>query len=63
MTQQEYAGSLTRWSCLSCPAGARACGRDIRSTRRRGHWDEFVRTGDWDTGTRPPMALVSKRPV
>ena len=22
-----------------------------------GNWDEFVRTGDWDTGTRPPMAL------
>jgi NADPH:quinone reductase-like Zn-dependent oxidoreductase len=22
-----------------------------------GNWDEFVRTGDWDLGTRPPMAL------
>jgi len=22
-----------------------------------GNWDEFVRTGSWDTGTRPPMAL------
>jgi NADPH:quinone reductase-like Zn-dependent oxidoreductase len=22
-----------------------------------GNWDEFVRAGDWDTGTRPPMAL------
>lgn len=22
-----------------------------------GNWDEFVRTGDWDTGARPPMAL------
>ena len=22
-----------------------------------GHWDEFVRTGGWDTGARPPMAL------
>ena len=22
-----------------------------------GNWDEFVRTGDWDTGVRPPMAL------
>jgi NADPH:quinone reductase-like Zn-dependent oxidoreductase len=22
-----------------------------------GNWDEFVRTGGWDTGTRPPMAL------
>ena len=21
-----------------------------------GNWDEFVRTGGWDTGTRPPMA-------
>lgn len=22
-----------------------------------GNWDEFVRTGDWDLGRRPPMAL------
>jgi NADPH:quinone reductase-like Zn-dependent oxidoreductase len=22
-----------------------------------GNWDEFVRTGGWDTGVRPPMAL------
>ncbi len=22
-----------------------------------GNWDEFVRTGSWDTGARPPMAL------
>jgi NADPH:quinone reductase-like Zn-dependent oxidoreductase len=22
-----------------------------------GNWDEFARTGDWDLGTRPPMAL------
>lgn len=22
-----------------------------------GHWDEFVRTGGWDTGPRPPMAM------
>jgi NADPH:quinone reductase-like Zn-dependent oxidoreductase len=22
-----------------------------------GNWDEFVRTGNWDLGTRPPMAL------
>jgi NADPH:quinone reductase-like Zn-dependent oxidoreductase len=22
-----------------------------------GNWDEFVRTGDWDLGARPPMAL------
>jgi len=22
-----------------------------------GNWDEFVRTGDWDLGIRPPMAL------
>jgi NADPH:quinone reductase-like Zn-dependent oxidoreductase len=22
-----------------------------------GNWDEFIRTGDWDTGARPPMAL------
>jgi NADPH:quinone reductase-like Zn-dependent oxidoreductase len=22
-----------------------------------GNWDEFVRTGGWDTGARPPMAL------
>lgn len=22
-----------------------------------GYWDNFVRTGDWDTGIRPPMAL------
>ena len=29
--------------------GVRACGV--------GNWDEFVRTGDWDTGARPPMAL------
>jgi NADPH:quinone reductase-like Zn-dependent oxidoreductase len=28
---------------------ARACGV--------GNWDEFVRTGGWDTGARPPMAL------
>ena len=27
----------------------RACGA--------GNWDEFARTGDWDLGTRPPMAL------
>ena len=24
-----------------------------------GNWDEFVRTGGWDVGARPPMALVS----
>jgi NADPH:quinone reductase-like Zn-dependent oxidoreductase len=29
--------------------GVRACGT--------GNWDEFVRTGGWDTGARPPMAL------
>jgi NADPH:quinone reductase-like Zn-dependent oxidoreductase len=29
--------------------GVRACGV--------GNWDEFVRTGGWDTGVRPPMAL------
>ena len=23
-----------------------------------GNWDEFVRTGGWDTGTRPPIASV-----
>ena len=28
---------------------ARACGV--------GNWDEIVRTGGWDTGARPPMAL------
>ena len=28
---------------------ARACGV--------GNWDEFARTGDWDLGVRPPMAL------
>ena len=22
-----------------------------------GNWDEFVRTGSWDLGIRPPMAL------
>ncbi len=22
-----------------------------------GNWDEFVRTGGWDTGAHPPMAL------
>ena len=22
-----------------------------------GNWDEFVRTGGWDVGTKPPMAL------
>jgi NADPH:quinone reductase-like Zn-dependent oxidoreductase len=22
-----------------------------------GNWDEFIRTGGWDTGARPPMAL------
>jgi NADPH:quinone reductase-like Zn-dependent oxidoreductase len=22
-----------------------------------GNWDQFVRTGGWDTGIRPPMAL------
>ena len=22
-----------------------------------GNWDEFVRTGGWDVGARPPMAL------
>jgi len=22
-----------------------------------GNWDEFIRTGSWDTGARPPMAL------
>jgi NADPH:quinone reductase-like Zn-dependent oxidoreductase len=22
-----------------------------------GNWDEFARTGDWDLGARPPMAL------
>ena len=22
-----------------------------------GNWDEFVRSGGWDTGARPPMAL------
>src|ERR1700746_255021 len=22
-----------------------------------GNWDEFVRTGSWDVGARPPMAL------
>jgi NADPH:quinone reductase-like Zn-dependent oxidoreductase len=22
-----------------------------------GNWDEFVRTGGWDVGRRPPMAL------
>jgi len=29
--------------------GVRACGV--------GNWDEFVRTGGWDTGLQPPMAL------
>jgi NADPH:quinone reductase-like Zn-dependent oxidoreductase len=29
--------------------GVRACGV--------GNWDEIVRTGGWDTGARPPMAL------
>lgn len=29
--------------------GVRACGV--------GNWDDFVRTGGWDTGARPPMAL------
>ena len=22
-----------------------------------GNWDDFARTGDWDLGVRPPMAL------
>jgi NADPH:quinone reductase-like Zn-dependent oxidoreductase len=22
-----------------------------------GNWDEFVRTGDWDVGRKPPLAL------
>ena len=22
-----------------------------------GNWDEFVRTGGWDVGAKPPMAL------
>jgi NADPH:quinone reductase-like Zn-dependent oxidoreductase len=29
--------------------GVRACGM--------GNWDEFIRTGGWDTGTGPPMPL------
>ena len=29
--------------------GVRACGM--------GNWDEFIRTGSWDTGTGPPMPL------
>jgi NADPH:quinone reductase-like Zn-dependent oxidoreductase len=29
---------------------------DVRASGA-GNWDEFVRTGGWDTGTRPPMAL------
>ena len=27
-----------------------------------GNWEEFVRTGNWDLGTRPPMALGVQRP-
>src|SRR5919201_876291 len=31
-----------------------------------GNWDEFVRTGDWDVGRRPPLApgaLVARKPA
>ena len=28
-----------------------------------GNWDEFVRTGGWDVGARPPMALGVRRPA
>ena len=27
-----------------------------------GNWDEFVRTGSWDVGRRPPLASGSRRP-
>src|SRR3984957_16175696 len=29
---------------------------DVRASGA-GNWDEYVRTGGWDTGARPPMAL------
>jgi hypothetical protein len=29
---------------------------DIRSAGS-GNWDDIIRTGDWDVGTRQPMAL------
>ena len=27
------------------------------------NWDEFVRTGGWDVGARPPMALAWRQPA
>jgi NADPH:quinone reductase-like Zn-dependent oxidoreductase len=38
---------------------APAAGEVLLSVRAAGvgNWDEYVRTGSWDTGARPPMAL------
>ena len=41
------------------PPGAPAPDEVVISVRATGvaNWDEFVRTGDWDVGRQPPMAL------
>jgi NADPH:quinone reductase-like Zn-dependent oxidoreductase len=43
---------------LPAPRAPRA-GQVLISVRAAGvgNWDEYVRTGSWDTGARPPMAL------
>jgi NADPH:quinone reductase-like Zn-dependent oxidoreductase len=43
---------------LPDPRGLRA-GEILLEVRAAGvgNWDEFIRTGSWDTGPRPPMAL------
>ena len=28
-----------------------------------GNWDEFVRTGGWDVGAKPPMAFAWRQPA
>jgi NADPH:quinone reductase-like Zn-dependent oxidoreductase len=43
---------------LPAPRALRS-GEVLISVRAAGvaNWDEYVRTGGWDTGARPPMAL------
>jgi NADPH:quinone reductase-like Zn-dependent oxidoreductase len=53
-----HLGDVVEVLDLPDPRGLRA-GEILLEVRAAGvgNWDEFVRTGSWDTGPRPPMAL------
>ena len=57
--RRAWTGSERRYGCELPEPSAPRPGEVLLGVRAggMGNWDEFIRTGSWDTGTGPPMPL------